>query len=243
MKGFSAVLLALCLLPIAHAQQPQPTGLGREFSSQYLRFDGVLTHYVRGGAGPAIVLLHGFPQDWSEYAKIMPRLAKRFTIVAIDLPGIGASAPTPDRYDAAAMASRLCDVVVALNLHGAYLVGHDIGGMVAYAFVRQCPQVLRGAMILDVKLPGIAGWDTAQSDPAGWHVRFMQTPGLPEKLPENQIVGRQGEFFDYFFALSQFSRAEKAHYTQAYGTLAQLHAAFEIYRAFPANDKFNASQR
>jgi pimeloyl-ACP methyl ester carboxylesterase len=111
--------------------------------------------------------------------------------------------------------------------------------MVAYAMTRQFPEILRGAMILDAPLPGIAGWDEVQSDPLLWHVKFMQAPDLPEKL----IVGRQAEFFDYFFAFSKFSKAEKAHYAQAYPRLAQLHAVFEIYRAFPANEKFNAAQR
>jgi len=63
------------------------------FTSASAHVDGSSLHYVRGGHGPAVILLHGFPEDWSEYQAIMPELAKRFTVVAIDLPGIGRSAP------------------------------------------------------------------------------------------------------------------------------------------------------
>jgi pimeloyl-ACP methyl ester carboxylesterase len=235
-------ILALLLLSFAAFAananaQPAPAGLSRDFSSQIMRVNGVATHYVRGGSGPAIVLLHGFPQDWFEWHKIMPQLAKRFTVVALDLPGIGRSSPTPGRYDAAAMARTVYEFLVALDLHRVYLVGHDIGGMVAHAFARDYPERLRGVMILDVPLPGLAGWNEVKSDPLFWHVAFMQQPNLPEKL----ILGRQAEFFDYFFALSKFSRAETARYVQAYASLAQLHAVFEMYRALPATEKANTA--
>jgi pimeloyl-ACP methyl ester carboxylesterase len=61
-----------------------------------------------------------------------------------------------------------------------YLVGHDIGGQVAYAFVRRYPELLRGAMILDSTIPGVAGWDESLGVPGVWHVGFMQTPGLQQ---------------------------------------------------------------
>ena len=61
-------------------------------------------HYVRGGSGPAVILLHGFPQDWSVFRRIMPRFARTFTVLAFDLRGIGGSTPTPSGYDAATLA-------------------------------------------------------------------------------------------------------------------------------------------
>ena len=107
-------------------------------------------HYVRGGTGPAIVLLHGFPEDWYEYHQVMPLLAKHFTVVAVDLRGIGGSAATPDGYDAANMAEDVHQLVEHLHLEHVYVVGHDIGGMVAYAFARRYTETCRGVMLLDV---------------------------------------------------------------------------------------------
>ena len=56
------------------------------FTSNMANVNGVRLHFVSGGAGPALILIHGFPQDRSEYRAIMPRLAKRFTVASLDLP-------------------------------------------------------------------------------------------------------------------------------------------------------------
>ncbi len=218
---------------------PLVTGLGKEFASEIATVNGITLHYVRGGKGPPVILIHGFPQDWFEYRAIMPRLAKRFTVIAVDLRGVGGSTATAGGYDAANMAEDVHQLMSTLKLERVFVVGHDLGGHVTYAFVRRYPQVTRGAMILDTPIPGIEGWNEIQSDPSVWHIHFMQVPGLPEKL----VAGRQADYFGYFFKFGKFTPSEAAHYVQAYATPAQLHAAFEMYRAFPANAQFNATQR
>jgi pimeloyl-ACP methyl ester carboxylesterase len=242
--SFAAPLLLGCAILCSQAQvqqhlNPSATGLGSEFASESATVNGIRLHYVRGGSGPALILIHGFPQDWFEYHAIMPQLAKQFTVIAVDLRGVGASTAKPGGYDAANMAEDIHQLLVALKLDRVYVVGHDIGGHVAYAFVRRYPESTRGAMILDSPIPGIAGWDEIQGHPAMWHVRFMQVPGLAEKL----VAGRQADYFDYFFQFGKFTPSDKAHFVKAYATLAQLHAMFEMYRAFPANAQFNAAQR
>ena len=217
----------------------QITGLSNEFASETVMVNGITLHYVRGGQGPPVILIHGFPEDWFEYRPIMPRLAKRFTVIAVDLRGIGGSTATSGGYDAANMAEDVYQLVSKLKLEHVYVVGHDIGGHVAYAFVRRYPEVMRGAMILDTPIPGIEGWNEIQGDPHMWHAHFMQVLGLPEKL----VDGRQADYFSYFFQVGKFTQDEVSHYVKAYGTLAQLHAGFEMYRAFPENARFNQSQR
>jgi pimeloyl-ACP methyl ester carboxylesterase len=247
--GFVAQsVLAGCGILLSQAQAQEKTSalatglgqeLGKEFASENATVNGTRLHYVRGGKGPAIILIHGFPQDWFEYHAIMPRLAKRFTVIAVDLRGVGGSQATAGGYDAVNMAEDVYQLASALKLEHVYIVGHDIGGTVTYAFVRRYPQITRGAMILDVPIPGIAGWDEIQGHPSIWHVQFMQVPGLPEKL----VAGRQADYLGYFFHFGKFTPSEVAHYVQAYSTTSQLHAAFEMYRAFPANAQFNAAQR
>jgi pimeloyl-ACP methyl ester carboxylesterase len=230
------------VLSQAQAQErpsPPATGLDKDFTSETTAVNGTTLHYVRGGKGPAIILIHGFPQDWFEYRAIMPRLAKRFTVIAVDLRGVGDSKATPGGYDAANLAEDIHQLVSVLKLPRVYVVGHDLGGMVTYAFVRRYPETARGAMILDVPIPGIEGWDESMSGPGVWHVGFMQAPGLAEKL----VAGRQADYFGYFFNFSKFTPGDRAHYVGAYAAPAQLHAVFEMYRAFPANAKFNAAQR
>jgi pimeloyl-ACP methyl ester carboxylesterase len=117
-----------------------------------------------------------------------------------------------------------------------YVVGHDLGGLVTYAFVRRYPDALRGAMILDVPVPGIGGSELAGG--GFWHVGFIQAP---KSLAENLVVGRQAAFLGWFYDLGKFTPAERAYYTRAYGG-PQLHAAFEVYRAFPKDAAWNAGQ-
>jgi pimeloyl-ACP methyl ester carboxylesterase len=213
--------------------------LGEGFASAIAQVNGTSIHYVRGGAGPALILVHGFPEDWYEFHRIMPRLAERFTVIAPDLRGISGSRAAPGGYDAANLAEDVRQLAAALKLERLYIVGHDLGGMVTYAFVRRYPQITRGAMILDVPIPGVPGSEEIQGDPSIWHAYFMQVPGLAEKL----VTGRSADYLGYFFNFGKFTPNEKAHYVKAYTTHAQLHAAFEIYRAFPANAEFNAAQR
>ena len=210
---------------------------GKGFADETVAVNGIRLHYVRGGDGPALILIHGFPQDWSEYRALMPRLARHFTVIAIDLRGIGGSTSEAAGYEAANMAQDVRQLMTALNLRDAYIVGHDIGAMVAYAFLRRYPQATLGAMIVDQVLPGIEGWKQIEGHPSVWHIRFMQVPGLAEQL----VAGRQDHYLGYFLNFGKFAQGEVAEALAAYATPAQLHAAFEIYRAFPANGTFNAA--
>ncbi len=213
--------------------------LGGGFVSGTAQANGTTLHYVRGGTGPAVILLHGFPEDWYAYHRVMPLLAKHFTVVAVDLRGIGGSAATPGGYDAANMAEDVHQLAEHLHLEHVYVVGHDIGGMVAYAFVRRYPETSRGVMLLDAPVPGLGPWDAVKANPITWHIHFQQTPDLPEKL----IAGREAIYFRHFLDSGTFSDADVARYAQAYAAPEHLRALMEIYRAFPANEKFNAAQR
>jgi len=218
---------------------PALATLGGGFVSDSAQVNGTTLHYVRGGTGSAVILVHGFPEDWYEYHRVMPLLAKQFTVVAVDLRGIGGSAETAGGYDAANMAEDVHQLVEHLHLEHVYLVGHDIGGMVAYAFARRYPETSRGVMMLDAPVPGIGPWDAVKSNPFIWHINFQQTPDLPEQL----IAGREAIYLRHFLDRDTFSDADVARYARAYAAPEHLRAALEIYRAFPANEKFNAAQQ
>lgn len=210
------------------------------FVSSTAKVHGATLHYVRGGSGPAVLLLHGFPEDWFEYRKMMPELAKSFTVVAVDLPGVGGSSPSADGYTDAAMADEIHELAEQLGLGRVYLVGHDIGGMVTYAYVRRHSDGLRGAMMLDAPLPGIGPWDEIMREPVVWHVRFQWAPN---ELAEKLVIGHQDEYFRYFLRGPAFTDADVAHYASAYAKFSQLHAMFEVYRAFDADAQFNSAQK
>jgi pimeloyl-ACP methyl ester carboxylesterase len=229
-----AALIAISVA--AQAAAPAPPGqTPAGFTSHDVQVNGSSLHYLRGGEGPALILLHGFPEDWAAWQAIMPRLAKGFTVIAVDLPGLGRSGPPPKGYDGASLAAQIHGLAQALQLERPYLVGHDFGGLIAYAYIRSFPETLRGAMILEAPMPGLAG-----SEEAGkgmWHVGFMQVPGLPEKL----VPGREAAFLGWFYDLGTFTPEERQYYIEAYGE-PQLKAAFEIYRALPQAAEWNAAR-
>jgi pimeloyl-ACP methyl ester carboxylesterase len=208
------------------------------FISATVKANGTILHYVRGGTGPAVILLHGFPEDWYESHRVMPGLAKRFTVVVVDLRGVGGSKPTPSGYDAANLAEDIHQLAMQLHLEHVYLVGHDIGGMVAYALARRYPQTARGVMILDVAFPGLEPWEEIQAHPAFWHIRFHQT-----QLPEKLVAGRQAIYFRYFLSEKHFSDANVAHYAESCRHPEHLRTAFAFYRAFSDDEKFYSEQR
>jgi len=241
-----SAVFAVVACAVAQGQSPprQPIDpglatLGAGFVSSTAQANGTTLHYVRGGTGRAVILLHGFPEDWYAYHRVMPLLAKHFTVVAVDLRGIGGSAVTAGGYDAANMAEDVHQLVEHLHLEHVYVVGHDIGGMVAYALARRYPETSRGVMMLDSPLPGLGAWDAVKSSRITWHINFQQTPELPEQL----IAGREAIYFRHFLDPDTFSDADVARYARAYAAPEHLRALLEIYRAFPANEKFNAAQQ
>jgi pimeloyl-ACP methyl ester carboxylesterase len=215
------------------------------FFSDTAKVNRTTLHFVRGGSGPAIILLHGFPQDWYAFHTIMPRLAKKFTVIAVDSRGIGGSSSTEVGYDILNLTKDVHELVQHLKLDRVYVAGHDNGGIVAYTYARLYPNTIRGAMILDSPIPGMDPWDEIKSDPTVWHFGFHQTPDLPEKL----IPCHQFDYFREFFnRLALNSKAitneEVTHYVNSYSSPAQLKAGLEFYRqAYPSSEKFNAMQR
>lgn len=236
----------------AHGQTPvKQSGhsaiakLGVGFVSSTANVNGAKIHYVRGGTGPAVFLVHGFPQDWYTFHKIMPRLAKSFTVIAVDTRGVGGSTAPSGGFDATNIAGDIHQLARHLKLEQIYVAGHDNGGMVAYTYARLYPAETRGVMILDAPLPGIEPWEEIKANPALWHFAFHQTPELPEKL----VAGRQFIYFREFFNRLALNRqavpdADVMHYARAYAALRQLQAGLEFYRrAYPTSEKFNAAER
>src|SRR5690606_10557722 len=87
----------------AAATQDDPRFAGT-FRHEFADVDGVRMHYVTGGEGPPVVLIHGWPQTWYGWWPIMPELARNHTVYAVDLPGLGDSTGTPTGYDKATLA-------------------------------------------------------------------------------------------------------------------------------------------
>jgi len=201
-------------------------------------------HVVEAGpeTGPAVVFLHGWPQDWRAFSSLMALAAPELYAIAIDLPGIGESRVTGAPGDKRGIATIVRSVMTELGLTDVTLVGHDAGGQVVFAFLTSFPNDLRRAVIMDVVIPGISPWDEVLRNPQIWHFAFHSIPQLPETL----VHGKEGPYFDFFFdAISgrpdAILREARAAYAEAYSTPAALSTGFDWFRAFPEDARVNAA--
>lgn len=227
------------------SENPARVVLGGTFMSHTMRLHGASLHYISGGSGPAIVFLHGFSEDWYEFSKVMCFLADRYTVIAVDLRGIGESTATRADYDAETQAHDIHELTSRLAIKDAYIVGHDMGGMIAYAYARLYPSETRGVAILDGPLPGTASTDLMVKMPFLWHFTFHRLPKLPERL----IGGREYTYFKRAFFLrfaknkQAMTDADMRHYASAYKTPEQLRAGLGLYRTYRKNRLFMRSHR
>ncbi|NEW70746.1 alpha/beta fold hydrolase [Streptomyces rhizosphaericus] len=207
------------------------------FTHRWVDADGVRLHVVEGGrpSGPAVVLLAGFPQTWWAWRKVMPGLAHRFHVIAIDLPGQGHSERPERGYDTHTVAAHVHAAVKALGVSTYWLVAHDIGAWVAFSLALKYQSRLRGLALLDAGIPGITLPDAIPTDPEQawktWHFAFHLVPDLPETL----LAGREREYVGWFLkakALSSdtFDDAEIEQYAASVAAGGGLRASLAYYR-------------
>jgi pimeloyl-ACP methyl ester carboxylesterase len=208
--------------------------------SQVPSRDGAL-HVVEAGdpRGRPYLFLHGWPQSWRAWADVMALAAPEARAIAIDLPGVGASAGSA-AGSKRQLAARVHDLVSALGLTDLTLVGHDAGGMIAYSYLRQYADAAR-VVIMDTVIPGVDPWTEVLSNPYLWHFALHAIPALPETL----VQGRQAEYFDFFYDVlsvdpSRITPQARGEYVSAYRSDAALTAGFDFYRAFAQDAQDNA---
>ncbi len=206
-------------------------------SSRTAVVDGIKLHYLTAGNGPAVILIHGYTQTSRMWKPIIPLLAKKFTVIAPDLPGIGDSEIPSSGLDMKTAAIRIHDLAKFLGIQKARVVGHDIGLMVAYAYAAQFPTETEKLVVMDAFLPGVAGWEDVYNNPKIWHFRFNGP------TPEALVRGRERIYFDYFwndFAADKthsISEVDRAVYTAAYARPERMRAGWAYFSSWPTTAK------
>jgi haloacetate dehalogenase len=194
-----------------------------------------------GGDGPPLLLLHGYPQTHVMWHRVAPRLAERFTLVAADLPGYGASdIPATDAdhtpFTKRAMARAMVEVMQHLGHARFALAGHDRGARVAYRLALDHPDRLSRLAVLDI-LPTYDYWNRMDREFALriYHWAFL---AQPYPLPEHLIAADPDAYYTHTLGSwtkagvdASFDPRALAHYLAALRDPARIHAACEDYRA------------
>ena len=239
MSGIIVTGIFVCTLILNqnHTAMAQQEPNGKSFHMNNMTFthrtasvNGIQLHYVIGGHGDPVVLLHGWPETWYEWHLVMPALAKNYTVIAPDLRGLGDSSKPPTGYDGKTVAEDIHQLVTQLGFKTIFLVGHDIGTQVAYSYTAAHPTEVKKLVVMELTIPGFA--------PAGrmplWWAIFHQTPDVPEAL----VQGKEMMYLSWFFHNLTFNPApitqtDINEYVTHYSAPGGMRAGFEYYRAFP----------
>lgn len=202
------------------------------------------------GRGPAVLLIHGYPQTHAAWDRVAPGLTAQFTVVCPDLRGYGASArPLSDAshapYSKRAMALDLVEVMETLGFTRFAVVGHDRGARVAYRLALDHAARIAALCVLDV-VPTAEAWDRTDMTEALAQFHW-QLLAQPEPLPE-RLIGAAPDFFMEWLLRSwaapgfAFPPNAVAAYRAAFRDPEVIHATCEDYRAGATIDYLHDSQ-
>ncbi|MCB1484051.1 MAG: alpha/beta hydrolase, partial [Hyphomicrobiaceae bacterium] len=210
------------------------------FERRKIEVEGAVINTVSGGAGPPLLLLHGYPQTHAMWARIATILAENFTVVATDLRGYGDSSkpkcvPGNDNYAFRAMAQDQVSVMRALGHESFHVAGHDRGGRTAHRMALDHPNIVRSLAVLDI-VPTFAMFMDTNRHVAGgyWHWYFLSQP---EPFPEHMI----GLDPDFFFetclvgwgkaTIADFEPEQISEYRRCWRDPGMIHGSCSDYRA------------
>jgi haloacetate dehalogenase len=212
----------------------------RGFEQDRIDADGVAINLVRGGSGPPLLLLHGYPQSHVMWHQVAPILAQHFTVVATDLRGYGDSAKPAAGADHAGYGKRASAqdqvaVMAALGFEKFALVGHDRGARVAHRLALDHPERVQRLALIDIVPTYTAFADTDREKAMGYyHWFFLSQPfDLPERL-----IGGDPIFYLHWCLkswgggrLDYFDAEAMAEYERCFSDPAVIHGSCEDYRA------------
>jgi pimeloyl-ACP methyl ester carboxylesterase len=159
--------------------------------------NGTNLHYVSAGtAGTPILLVHGFPESWWTFHKLIPLLARNHRVIAVDLRGFGDSAVPSDAFDSTTAGQDLHELIGHLGLGPVHLIGQDISGGAVFRLATSYPEDIATLIAIEMGLAGFGLEGFADVTHGGsWHIGAMATPGIPEML----LAGREHEFIEWAF--------------------------------------------
>lgn len=229
-RRFLAAAGVVATQGFARAQERGLLPQGAE--SRFLEVDGLRLHHVVVGAGPPVVLLHGWPQTWFAWRATMERLARRFMVIAPDLRGLGLSQRPRSGYGKRAVAEDIAALIDRVAGGRAHVIGHDMGGKAAYVLALLHPEKVKRLVLVDCLLPGTENMDARRG--GAWHYGFHMARDIPELLTR----GRERDYIAaqiraWSFRKEAVSEAAIDEFARHYATPGGMTAGFDYYRALP----------
>ncbi len=208
-----------------------------ELRHESIAGDGIDLHVAAAGKGPAVILLHGFPENWRSWLHQIPVLAAAgFSVLAPDMRGYNLSGRPAER-DAYKLGHLVADVAALVRATGyprAHIVGHDWGGIIAWSFADRYPELVDKLVILNAPHPKIyleKVWHPSQMFKS-WYVLFFLLPRLPElALAANNYRAIRDMFRLRPAQRGAFSNRDIERYIEALSQPGALTAALNYYRA------------
>jgi pimeloyl-ACP methyl ester carboxylesterase len=213
-----------------------PAGFTETFTSRFVHANGLRQHVVIGGSGPALLLVHGWPETWYAWRLLMPTLAKDFTVIAVDQRGIGLTDKPQDGYDTATIAGDLAALMDVLGHQRFAVAGHDTGMPIVYALAADHPERVERLVVAEAPLPGISTspplFGPKSLNDRAWHIGFNRLTELNELL----VRGREDIYFGFEFDIQAAKKLPDYAVKYYIQTLAShrdaLRGSFSFYRAF-----------
>ena len=201
---------------------------------QYIVTNGIRMHYVTQGEGPLIVLLHGFPEFWYSWHNQIPYLAEHgFTVVAPDLRGYNETAKPRKGYDIPTLLRDIEGLIKGLGQQKAHIVGHDWGGVLAWTFAMNYPEMTESLIVMNAPHPAamVRKMRTFKQLRKSWYVFAFQIPWLPEYMLGRNHAYEIGRMLrGAALQKSAFPHEVTARYQEAMSKPGAIKAAISYYR-------------
>ncbi|WP_280271352.1 alpha/beta fold hydrolase [Nocardia wallacei] len=195
--------------------------------------NGLDINVAVAGAGPAVLLLHGFPHTWQLWREVIDTLAHSHRVIAPDLRGLGATERPADGYDAGNLAADAAGLLEELGEREAAVVGIDLGAPAAFLLAMRRPDLVRRLVVMESLLGRLPGAENFLRDGPPWWFGFHSVPSLAERV----LAGHESEYIDWFLTAGTRGRgvpgALRDAFVDAYSRPGALRAAFAHYRAMP----------
>lgn len=190
-----------------------------------------------------ILLIHGFPETSYQFHNVIPLFSDAgYRVIAPDYRGAGLSSKPLTGYTKTQMAEDLHILIqdylgIKDKIH---IVGHDIGGMIAYAYTSRYADDVASVIWGECPLPGTSSYEEVKTTPALFHFGFHQIRDLPEAL----ITGKEREYITHFYNKLAYNSAgitkeDVDVYTLAFSQPGAMRCGLEVYRSFEQDAEEN----